>query len=894
MLLTPSVWVQTILKMLVVCFLYVFLGRIALWLAVPPGYAMAVYPPAGLALAAALIFGKRMALAVGIGSMLLNFWITWERQQAFDKSTLLLVSLISCGAMLQALIGCWLIKKTIGYPTALDNNRSILQFMLFGCLLACTVNASIGVGTLYSLGIVESSAVFNNWFTWWLGDCLGVLVVTPAGMILFGEPASIWRARRINVLLPLLVTLALVVLVFVIVRNWEQERMDNEFRDRAERLSSAVQARLDYHIDVQKSVVALFTSVEQISDTQFSKFVAQPISNYSALRGIAWVPLVSKEGRGDFERQTKPVPLFEITELGNDGKFLRAAQRTEYFPVNYVSPAIGNNQLLGLDLATLPALSDAINEARDIGLVVASAPLANIAPDKNVAALVSPIFASQQSRLSIEVRRKSMNGLVVSFLDLGDVVESVLGAHDKDQVLMRLSDVPSASSKYVYLNILDKSLQHVQGKQKILSFNLDFAGRELQLQLKPSSGYLKRQVSWAAWGALVGGMLFVGIVGMYLLVVSGRSFSIEALVEQRTRQLHDSEHRLSAILDNAANGILTVDGDGQMILFNRALYRLLGFSPEQLAEQFFDKVFTVNGRGLAISEALPQMDEQGRIVKNVEGRCADGSHVPMELAIAKVGLKNQSLYIVVVHDLTERRRVDQLKGDFVSAVSHELRTPLTSIRGSLGLLVGGVCGKMPEKMERLVKLASDNAEHLSVLINDLLDFEKLELGGMPFHFAPHSLRQVVLQAVDNNQGYAQKFNVKMNLQFANAGSYVVNVDEGRVIQILSNLLSNAIKFSHTNGVVEVLVSCDEQFATVLVIDHGVGIAEEFKPRIFEKFSQADGSVTKKHYGTGLGLSIAKMMAEKMNGEVGFSSKLGEGSTFYLRMPLHREKPQALA
>lgn len=890
----PSVRLQTIGKLLLVCLLYVFLGRIALWLAVPPGYAMAIYPPAGMALAAVLIFGRPMALGVGLGSMLLNFWISWERQQTVDASSIVLVSLIASGAMLQALFGSWLIKKVVGYPMALDNNRSILQFMGLGSLLACTVNASIGVGTLYFLGIVEANNVFNNWFTWWLGDSLGVLVIAPAGLILFGEPATIWRVRRFNVLFPLMVTLVLVVLVFAIVRNWEQERMDNEFRDRAERLSSAVQARLDYHIEVQKSVVALFVSVDQISDIQFSKFVAQPISNYSALRAIAWVPVISKEGRAKFESRERSVPSFDIGEFGKDGKLIRAMQRSEYFPVSYVSPAIGNSHLLGLDLATLPAMHKAIDEARDIGLVVASAPLLDIAPEKKVAALVSPIFNSQQSRLSIEVRRNSMSGVVVSLLDLGDVVESVLGAHDKDHVLMRLSDVPLASAKHDYLNSLAKSSASASKGQKTLSFNLDFAGRELQLQLHPSNAYLKQQVSWAAWAALIGGMLFVGIVGMYLLVVSGRSFGIEALVEQRTRQLHDSEHRLLAILDNAANGILTVDGTGHLVLFNRALSRLLNFAPEHLAEQFFDNLFTENGRALAISQAIPLQDEQGRTIKNVEGRRADGSSVPLELAVARVGLENQSLYIVVVHDLTERRRIDQLKGDFVSAVSHELRTPLTSIRGSLGLLVGGVCGKLPEKMDRLVKLANDNAERLSELINDLLDFEKLELGGMPFHFAPHNLRQVVMQALENNQGFAQKFNVKMELQFAQNTHLMVYVDDGRMIQVLSNLLSNAIKFSHPQGVVEVLVSHDEQFATIVVTDHGVGIAEEFKPRIFEKFSQADGSVTKKYSGTGLGLSIAKMMVEKMDGEIGFTSEFGNGATFYMRMPLYFDKPHSTA
>ncbi len=884
---TPANWLKTSLNILLVCLLYVFLGRIALLLAVPPGYAMAIYPPAGLAVAAVLMGGKRLLPGVGLGSLLLNLWISWEQQQEINATAIGLVLAIASGAMLHALCARWLIKKVVGYPLALDNNRSILQFMFLGSLLSCMVSASIGVAALYVVGIVEAPNLLNNWFTWWLGDSLGVLIIAPTGLILFGEPRSIWRARRVNVLLPLMLTLMLVVVLFVFVRNWEQERLENEFHDRAERISTALQARLDYHLEVQKSVVALYASINHIDEAQFTRFVAQPISNYSALRAICWLPHVAKEGRNNFFGKNSAVPKMDIQEFGADGKLQIANKRDEYYPVAYVSPVIGNTQIQGVDLAAIPALRKAINEARDIGLVVASSPLMNVAQDKKVAALVSPVYHSQQSNLNVEARRKALHGVVVSLLDLGDVVDSVIGAHDKGNVLVRLSDSPNLLEHHDYLNTISAELDKKLSKDKRhLNFNLDFAGRELQLSLQPSKAYLQRQQAWAAWVALVGGMLFAGIVGMYLLVVSGRSFGIEALVVQRTRQLHDSEQRLLAILENAADGILTVDGSGQLALFNRAICRLLQYEPSMLSDQFFDTLFLENGLALLIANAIPTKEGQNRTIKNVDGRRADGSLVPLELAVAKVGIENQSLYIVVVHDLTERKRIDQLKGDFVSAVSHELRTPLTSIRGSLGLLVGGVCGKLPDKMDKLVKLASDNADRLSILINDLLDFEKLELGGMPFHFALFDMRKVVAQAIEVNQGYAQKFSIKLLTQSESDTPLMVRIDEGRMIQVLSNLLSNAIKFSHSNTTVDVVIKQSAATVSVYVTDHGTGIAEDFKPRIFQKFSQADGSVTKKYSGTGLGLSIAKMMVEKMGGEIGFSSDAGMGASFYVHFPLH--------
>ena len=323
-------------------------------------------------------------------------------------------------------------------------------------------------------------------------------------------------------------------------------------------------------------------------------------------------------------------------------------------------------------------------------------------------------------------------------------------------------------------------------------------------------------------------------------------------------------------------------------MVNRALCQLLGAQSDALTEKFFSALFVSENRGMPVErlfEASAQTSHETRTFgRDLYAMRSDNSLVPVELSVARVGGDQDWFHIVVVHDLTERKRIDQMKGDFVSAVSHELRTPLTSIRGSLGLLVGGIGGQLPEQASKLLKMANENAERLSALINDLLDFEKLEYGGMRFEYARHDLVQIVQQAVETNQGYAQKFSVKL-VVLMRVNQITVNVDDSRLIQVLSNLLSNAIKFSPPQSSVEIELTCEARQCKIAVIDHGTGIAESYKPRIFEKFSQADGSVRRKYAGTGLGLSLAKLMIEKMGGEIGFTSIEGQGATFYIVLPI---------
>jgi signal transduction histidine kinase len=230
-----------------------------------------------------------------------------------------------------------------------------------------------------------------------------------------------------------------------------------------------------------------------------------------------------------------------------------------------------------------------------------------------------------------------------------------------------------------------------------------------------------------------------------------------------------------------------------------------------------------------------------------------------------------------------RRLQLQLRDEFISTVSHELRTPLTSIRGGLGLIEAGVLGKLPEKAEAMVKIALQNSERLVRIINDILDVEKIKSGGLEIHIESVGVRAILQQAIAVNQAYGAKYQVRFELEEVHATTEVA-ADSGRLLQVMANLLSNAAKFSPEGGLVQVRAIDLGTHVRFEVEDHGIGIPEAFRNRVFEKFAQADSSTSRRFEGTGLGLSITRQLLDAMGGTIGFTTNTGQGTTFHFELP----------
>lgn len=233
--------------------------------------------------------------------------------------------------------------------------------------------------------------------------------------------------------------------------------------------------------------------------------------------------------------------------------------------------------------------------------------------------------------------------------------------------------------------------------------------------------------------------------------------------------------------------------------------------------------------------------------------------------------------------LLEEQRLMRAKSEFLSTVAHELRTPLTSIRGSLGLLVGGAAGELPSGVANLIGVANNNTERLIRLVNDVLDFQKIDSGKLTLRKGLHDYGEVLREALEANQAYADSFGIGLELE--ECPEVELHLDRDRTIQVITNLVSNAVKFSAKGQTVEVSVRRTGNRLRTSVRDHGPGIPEEFRARIFHRFSQAKGTVAK---GSGLGLNIARSIVEQHGGAIGFDTEIDVGTTFWFELPTDSE------
>ena len=342
------------------------------------------------------------------------------------------------------------------------------------------------------------------------------------------------------------------------------------------------------------------------------------------------------------------------------------------------------------------------------------------------------------------------------------------------------------------------------------------------------------------------------------------------------------EARYHGLLEAAPDTMVAVNQAGEIVLMNLQAEKEFGFRRDELLGQNIKRIIPERVAERLIGHGpRPYLPLQIGTETELTGRRKDGGEFPIEITLGPLESVER---ILVIRDISARRKIERLKDEFVATVSHELRTPLTSIAGSLGLLAGQWASKLPESAARLLTIAHTNSQRLARLLNDILDIEKLESGHVVFNLEKVPVRSLVEHTMEDNRGFAASYGVDVRLDAASA-NVDVNTDPDRLAQVITNLLSNAIKFSPTDGEVLVAVAKNANIVRISVRDHGSGIPDDFKLHIFEKFAQADATNARQKGGTGLGLSIVKQIVERLGGKVGFEDAPGGGTIFYVDLPV---------
>jgi PAS domain S-box-containing protein len=377
----------------------------------------------------------------------------------------------------------------------------------------------------------------------------------------------------------------------------------------------------------------------------------------------------------------------------------------------------------------------------------------------------------------------------------------------------------------------------------------------------------------------------------------------EFLERSRARAAeHESEIRKASILDTALDSIVTSDHRGVVTEFNPAAERMFGYRKEEvIGRQMVDLIIPPAYRqahlnGMARYLATGEARVLGRRIE-IEAMRKDGSIFPVELAIVRVPLPGSAFFTAYLRDLTERRKLEteqarllqeseaanQAKSEFLATMSHELRTPLNAIAGYADLLRMGVRGPVTDAQVADLDRITRSQAHLLGLINDILQFAKLEAGQVEITVEKTPLKAVVVSAAELVKPQAESKNIAIIFDRCDE-SLVVCADRDRFLQILLNLLSNAVKFTLDGGSITISCDADGETARISICDTGVGIPTDQQERIFDPFVQVHGGTTRPSDGVGLGLAISRDIARQMKGEISVTSSPGVGSTFTVTLP----------
>ncbi|GAB4211143.1 MAG: hypothetical protein OHK0012_03100 [Synechococcales cyanobacterium] len=437
-----------------------------------------------------------------------------------------------------------------------------------------------------------------------------------------------------------------------------------------------------------------------------------------------------------------------------------------------------------------------------------------------------------------------------------------------------------------YLQELQQELEVARGERAVLLQTIDHLNHQVQcLQQQNADLELLHQIN-AEHGDYMAEQLYRQTQDLTVMLETAVEHG-DVVVDD----LYQAEQRFRSIVDNTLGGLGQLHPSGGLISANLALTRLLGYSTvNAMVQELHTDPSSIYVQPEHFQTFLHRLHQE-QIVVGFETQVyrRDGQIIWVsQSARAVLDRRGQCLhYELIMENISARKNVERLKDEFVSTVSHELRTPLTGIQGALGLVINGVVGEVSPSMHALLTMAFQCGERLTRLINDILDVEKIEAGRMEFEMQHHPLLPIIRLAIDSMATYAQTYQVQISLQThpPELEDLCVFVDPQRLMQVITNLLSNAVKFSPASATVEVWVQATGQGVQLAIQDHGIGIPESFRPRLFQKFAQADTGTTRQRGGSGLGLSICKAIIEQMGGHIGVESVEGEGTTFFVELPL---------
>ncbi len=921
-----SAIIRYVLIIALIALTYYISAKLARFLAIPPGFATAIWPSAGVALAALIYFGPHHWPGIFIGSFILNLGSPSAEiplHIAIAKAATLAAS-----PAIQGLLGSMLICRDRNFSNALEQPRDIVSVFVYGGGIACIAGAVISTFTLYISGSLPGHYFISNMMTWWIGDLLGVAIFAPFLLVL-SAPAHMASFSRKGMMSFVLITVFMLsAYVFFTARDYYRQVQYANFEKTANEIKTNLIYTFETYMDVLAYTKGLFTASDEVTQDDFNNFTNIIMQRRPEIGAIMWLPYVTHKDRAAFEAyqtQANGKP-FQIIDYINTGIFRPATARDYYFPITYISPEYFRAVTLGTDTYNTHikdgiSRRDTINLAWKTGQSLIS-PVVTVLALNGVAgiAMCNPVYHPDDLARPVEERR--LLGMIAALLPVSTIMNTwTLQLHSNQLELSVVDKTEPDKTTVIHDTAITQSNPDAAPLVRSLTPFLKretvaVGGRYWELTFSENNMRKTAPENWILWVILVGGMSFTAMLSAFLLLVSGRTQVVQRLVTQKTQEVaagrdnleranvelkrqydivKEKEETFRMAMEHASIGMALVTPEGKFRNVNHALSNILGYSDEELLRIDFQSITHPDDLQSDMNNVNRLLNGEAQTYRMQKRYYHKKGHlVWVLLSVSLVrDVKGKPLYFISqIHDITELKEVelerqqlvDQLIESntdlekFAYVASHDMQEPLRMMASFSELLIQEQGTKLDDEGRQYLKLITDSAHRMQTMVSDLLEYARI------------NRQNDHIEMVDAEVELAH---VKENLAAAITRSRgIITHDQlprikGNPVQfasLLQNIISNALKYqrSDTQPKVHVSAVAKDNFWEFTITDNGIGMASEDLNKIFEPFTRLNP--WQQYQGTGLGLAICQKIVESQGGRIWAHSKPGEGSSFHFTFP----------
>lgn len=891
---------------LVLFFLYALLGKIGLLLGAGPGYASAIWPPAGVALGMLLLYGYGLWPGVFFGSLFLNAAMSG----IFGSIDTLLsvksvtVVVIAAGVAVQAVCARFLLARFFTFPLVIERPRDAFSFLLISAPVSCLVSATIANVSLYVTGIMPRDQVFYSWLTWWMGDSFGVLAFMPVTIIV---ASTLWQrsryGQRILHSLPVTTVFTLMASIAITFVAWRAivdniyEKNQGNFLSLAGELEKALVYRIDSYEKSLLSGAGFFAASEDVTRDEWRRYSrwVDIGKNYPGMNGIGFIRAIPAAETDAYAAQQRgsDSPGFDIHP--------RETSRDERFVITYIEPHDENREAVGYDIASEKSRYYAAVRARDSGQAVITRRI-HLVQDKDQGAgflLLYPLYAWDAPVDTVEQRREAFAGWIyapfIADKFMSDIVRSP--AHEAE-INLAVYDGDTVDPRHLIFTSReeDEAAMHARDRQEPM-FSLRKILRVKQQMwtvVWQSTPLLEKRLNNnAPLIVLFGGMTFTSLLAMFLIVMSRRTELVQQEVQRKTQEIMASEARLRMLIRHTPAAVAMFDRQMRYIMTSDRWLRDYNLKEADIIGKSHYEVFP---ELMGMPEWLDHHQRVLRgesLTRDEDAWLRPDGHTEWVRWALHAWRDNDGYIggiVMFTEVITEQKqarselmRSNTALEEFAYAVSHDLKAPVRHMGMCAEFLQETYESAFDEEGKKFLKIIVESSAKMRAMIESLLDYARIGSG-------PAQFRDVDMEAVlDSARANLTAVLRESGTEVVAGRLPTVRGVEGELLRVLQNLIENAVKYrgADEHPLIRIDAVKENNFWKISVADNGIGIDPRFADKVFLLFQRLHGDDSP-YTGQGIGLAICQRIVRYHGGEIYLDKTYQGGSRFVFTLPDYAE------